>query len=122
MVALVFAGFGMMVQMAASNTVLQTLVDDDKRGRIMSLYSMAFVGTTPLGSLFAGALATRFGAPLTIGAGGVACIGGAAAFGALLPGLREHVRPIYVRLGILPELATGIQAATHQHTPDTERG
>lgn len=122
LIALAFAGFGMMVQMASSNTVLQTLVDDDKRGRVMSLYSMAYIGMTPIGSLFAGALATRLGAPLTIGLGGAACIGGAAAFGVLLPGLREQVRPIYERLGILPELASGIQAVTHQHTPGNDRG
>ena len=119
---LVTAGFGMMVQMAASNTVLQTLVDDDKRGRIMSLYSMAYIGTSPLGSLFAGVAAARFGAPLTIAAGGVACIAGSAAFALRLPRLREQVRPVYERLGIMPIMAKGIQAATHQHTPDTADG
>jgi MFS family permease len=116
------AGLGMMVQMAASNTVLQTLVDDDKRGRIMSIYSMAFIGITPLGSLFAGALASRFGAPLTIAIGGAACIAGAAAFATRLPHLRAQVRPIYERLGIIPEVATGIQAVTHQHTPEPANG
>jgi MFS family permease len=116
------AGYGMMVLMAGSNTVLQTLVDDDKRGRIMSLYSMADIGVAPVGSLFAGALATRFGAPLTIGAGGVACIAGAAAFAMRIPALRAQVLPVYERLGILPEVASGIQAATHQHTPDVNRG
>jgi predicted MFS family arabinose efflux permease len=60
----------MMVQMAASNTILQTIVDDDKRGRVMSFYTMAFFGTVPLGSLFAGGLADRFGAPAAILVGG----------------------------------------------------
>jgi MFS family permease len=122
MLLLTGAGFGMMVQMASSNTVLQTVVDEDKRGRVMSLYSMAYIGLTPLGSLFAGALASRFGAPLTIAAGGLACMGGAFAFGARLPQLRAQIRPIYEQLGILPQVATGIQAVTHQHTPAAEDG
>lgn len=117
---LMLAGFGMMTQMASSNTVLQTLVDDDKRGRVMSLYSMAFLGAAPVGSLLAGSIAARFGAPVAIGAGGVGCLIAAWVFGAHLPALREIVRPIYVRLGILPEVARGIQAVTHSTTPDTD--
>lgn len=120
MVLLVGAGFGMMAQMASSNTVLQTVVDEDKRGRVMSLYSMAYIGTTPFGSLFAGALASRFGTPLTLAVGGAACMAGAIVFGSRVPRLRQQVRPIYERLGILPEVATGIQAATHQHTPEAD--
>lgn len=116
------AGYGMMLQMAGANTVLQTLVDDDKRGRIMSLYSMANIGMAPVGSLAAGAIATRLGAPLTIGMGGVACIAGAAVFRMRLPALRAQVLPVYERLGILPEVAKGIQAVTHQHTPGGDRG
>ncbi|HEU5208276.1 MAG TPA: MFS transporter [Longimicrobiales bacterium] len=118
LLALVFAGFGMMTQMASSNTVLQTLVDDDKRGRIMSLYSMAFLGMTPLGSLIAGVAASRIGAPLTIAVGGTCAILAAFLFRLRLPALREQVRPIYRRLGILPEVARGLQAATHSTTPD----
>lgn len=117
---LMLAGFGMMTQMASSNTVLQTLVDDDKRGRVMSLYSMAFLGTAPLGSLLAGAAASRVGAPLTIGIGGAGCIVAAGVFGSRLPVLREYVHPIYRRLGILPEVARGLQAATHSTTPETD--
>jgi MFS family permease len=96
-------GLGFMVQMAASNTLLQTLVEDDKRGRVMSFYTMAFMGTAPFGSLLAGSLATRFGAPHTLLLGGVGCIAAACWFATLLPGLRELVRPIYVQMGILPE-------------------
>jgi MFS family permease len=118
---LVLAGFGMMTQMAASNTVLQTLVDDDKRGRVMSLFSMAFVGTAPLGSLLAGAIADRYGAPAMLAAGGLACAGAAIAFRLHLPRLRSYVLPVYLRLGIVPEVARGIQAATHQTTPPLER-
>jgi MFS family permease len=114
---LTLAGFGMMAQMASSNTVLQTLVDDDKRGRVMSFYTMAFLGTAPIGSLLAGAVAARVGATWTIAVGGTACIAAALLFGRRLPILRRMVRPIYQRLGILPEVARGIQAATHQATP-----
>ncbi|CAN5766806.1 MFS transporter [soil metagenome] len=117
---LVLAGFGMMAQMASSNTVLQTLVDDDKRGRVMSFYTMAFTGTAPFGSLIAGALAARFGVTWALAAGGTSCILAAFFFGRRLPVLREIVRPIYHRLGILPEVARGIQAATHQTTPRTD--
>jgi MFS family permease len=108
------AGFGMMMQMASSNTVLQTIVDDDKRGRVMSLYSMAFIGLSPLGSLLAGAVAARIGAPATIALGGAGAMMAALVFGSRLPRLRRYMRPIYERLGIIPEVATGIQAVTQQ--------
>jgi MFS family permease len=104
MAALLGAGFGMMVQMASSNTILQTIVDDDKRGRVMSFYSMAFMGMLPFGSLLAGFLASRIGAPRTVVLGGIACLLAAAMFARALPGLRAQVRPIYIRLGIVPEV------------------
>jgi MFS family permease len=106
------AGFGLMVQMAASNTILQTIVDDDKRGRVMSFYAAAFMGTMPLGSLLAGGLAGVIGAPRTLQLGGAACLLGALAFSRALPGIRAQIRPIYARLGILPVVATGLQTAT----------
>jgi MFS family permease len=102
---LVPTGLGMMVQMAASNTVIQTLVDEDKRGRVMSFFTMAFFGTVPFGSLFAGFMADRFGAPNTIAFGGAACIAGSLVFWRKLPELRRLTRPVYVRLGILQEIA-----------------
>jgi MFS family permease len=114
------AGFGMMAQMASSNTVLQTVVEDDKRGRVMSFYTMAFIGTAPFGSLLLGSIANRYDAATAIGLGGGACVIAALAFGRRLPVLREMVRPIYERLGVLPEVARGIQAATHQATPKTD--
>jgi MFS family permease len=117
---LLLAGFGMMAQMASSNTVLQTLVPDDMRGRVMSFYTMAFMGTAPIGSLLMGMLAARAGAPAAIGLGGAACVASAFYFGRRLPVLREIVRPIYQQMGILPEVARGIQAATHHATPDTD--
>jgi MFS family permease len=97
-------GFGMMQEMAASNTILQTIVDDDKRGRVMAYYAMAFQGVAPFGSLCGGALSDRIGAPETLVIGGALCVLCAIWFVWELPRLREVVRPIYVRLGILPEL------------------
>ena len=102
-------GLGMMVQMASTNTVLQTIVDDDKRGRVMSFYSMAFMGMVPLGSLLAGVLASSIGAPLTVILGGCCCIAGSIGFVRQLPAMRKLVHPIYVRQGIIPETADVLQ-------------
>jgi MFS family permease len=114
---LVVTGFCFMQQMASSNTILQTIVDDEKRGRVMSFYSMAFQGVAPFGSLIAGAAAGRIGAPYTLMIGGALCVGGAGLFAAQLPAIRRIVRPIYAQLGIIPEVATGIQAATAMQQP-----
>src|SRR5262245_13636938 len=113
-------GFGMMVQMAASNTILQTIVEEDKRGRVMSFYSMAFLGMAPFGSLLAGGLADQIGPSWTVAIGGVACLVGAGVFALNLGRLRKHIRPIYTRLGILPEVATGIQSAAEPVPPTPE--
>jgi MFS family permease len=102
MALLVVTGTGMMVQMAGGNTVLQTIVDDDKRGRVMSLYALAFMGTAPFGSLLAGWMAEHYGVPFTIRFGGIAAIFGAAAFAARLSRISGWVRPLYVSRGILP--------------------
>jgi MFS family permease len=96
-------GFGMMVHMASSNTILQTIVDDDKRGRVMSLYAMAFMGMAPLGSLVGGSLAGWIGAPTTLIIVGTSCMIGSFLFRKILPSLRIMIRPIYVRKGILSE-------------------
>jgi MFS family permease len=114
---MVITGLGFMVQMAVSNTVLQTIVDEDKRGRVMSFYTMAFMGTAPFGSLLAGSAAERIGAPYTLMLGGLGCILGALWFAKTLPDLRRDVRPIYVRIGILPELAAGIQNTSELTVP-----
>jgi MFS family permease len=98
-------GFGLMQQMAPSNTILQTIVDDEKRGRVMSFYAMAFLGTVPFGSLLAGYLAARIGAPKTVMLNGVVCLIGSLWFARRLPAIRQIVRPIYKRMGILPETA-----------------
>jgi MFS family permease len=105
-------GFGMMVQMAASNTLLQTIIAEDKRGRVMSFYTMAFLGMAPLGSLLTGTLADWFGAQITLLINGSLCLAGAAFFGLYLPRLRALVRPIYVRLNILPPVTAGVAAAS----------
>lgn len=99
---MLLTGAGMMVQMASSNTILQTLVDDDKRGRVMSFYTMSFMGMSPLGSLLAGSLAEKVGAPNTLLIGGIACLAGAAVFTARLSAWRKGVLPIYARIGLLP--------------------
>jgi MFS family permease len=116
MVLLVIAGLGMMRHMAASNTILQTILEEEKRGRVMAFYSMAFAGMSPFGSLLAGALAARIGAPLTVIASGVVCLAGAAMFASELPRLRTLIRPIYQQLGILPEMAAGVQSASRLQT------
>jgi MFS family permease len=112
LIVLVFVGFGMMVQMASSNTILQTIVEDDKRGRIMSMYTMAFQGMMPFGSLIAGTLASRVGVPETLFLGGLVCIIASAVFTSRLPALRKLVHPIYARMGIIPEVSSGIQSAS----------
>ncbi|HUX10934.1 MAG TPA: MFS transporter [Terriglobia bacterium] len=114
---MVVAGFGLMQQMAGSNTILQTIVKEDMRGRAMSFYSMSVVGVTPFGSLIAGAMASRFGAPRTLMAGGALCVLGALWFARQLPRIRAAIRPIYAELGIIPEVAAGLQAATSLQTP-----
>jgi MFS family permease len=96
------AGMGMMQGMAASNTIIQTLVSEDKRGRVMSYYTMAFVGMAPFGSLLAGTMAQAFGAPLTVMVNGSIVVLGAAWFATRLPAVRQVVRPIYREMGIIP--------------------
>jgi MFS family permease len=102
MVMVLVAGAGMMQGMAASNTIIQTLVDEDKRGRVMSYYTMAFMGMAPFGSLLAGLMAHAMGAPWTVIVNGAFVVLGAAWFVTRLPALRVVVRPIYQEMGIIP--------------------
>ena len=111
-------GFGMMVQMASCNTILQTVTDDDKRGRVMSFYTMAFMGMMPFGSLLAGWAASRFGSPLTVLISGVICAAGALLFTLQLPALRAKIRPLYQQRGIIPEVSKGIQSAAELTAPE----
>jgi MFS family permease len=99
---MLFTGFGMMQGMAASNTIIQTVVPEDRRGRVMSYYTMAFVGMAPFGSLLAGGLAHKLGAPHTVIITGTVVILGGLWFATRLKALREEIRPIYQAMGILP--------------------
>ncbi len=104
--ALMFcAGYGMMQQIVGSNTILQTIVADDKRGRVMSFYSMSVFGFLPIGSLFAGSIATRIGAPETLILGGALCVLASVWFFGRLPAIRRVLRPVYLEMGIMPDPA-----------------
>ncbi|MDZ8091749.1 MAG: MFS transporter [Nostoc sp. DedQUE05] len=98
---MLFVGLGTILQIAASNTFLQTIVEDDKRGRLMSLYTMSFLGMIPVGNLLGGFLASRIGAPNTLMIDGIACILGSIIFSRQLPALRKIMRPIYEQKGII---------------------
>jgi MFS family permease len=111
LVLMVITGLGMMLQMASSNTIIQTIIDDDKRGRVMSFYTMAFMGTAPFGSFMAGALAKIIGAPNTILIGGIFCILGALVFARKLPELKKMVRSAVL---------SGIQTTTEIKVPTEE--
>ena len=102
LVLMVVVGFGMMQGLTASNTIIQTLVPEDMRGRVMSYYTAAFVGMAPFGSLLAGSLAHWIGAPRSVMLTGSCCILGAAWFVSRLKNIRKHMRPIYIELGIVP--------------------
>jgi MFS family permease len=107
-----FAGTGMMLHIASTNTLLQTISEESKRGRVMSFYTMAFRGMSPFGSLIAGSLGSSIGAPATLILSGVVCLTGAGLFYIKLPEIRKLIRPIYEDLGILPQMANGVQKAT----------
>jgi MFS family permease len=102
MIMVLVAGMGMMQGMASSNTIIQTIVSEDKRGRVMSYYTMAFMGMAPFGSLLAGTMAHKVGAPLTVIMNGSAVLLGAAWFMTQLPAVRRKIRPVYREMGILP--------------------
>ena len=101
LLVLPFVGAGMMVTMAATNTIIQTIVSEELRGRVMAFYTMAFLGTAPIGSLLAGVAADRIGPAATIGVGGVACVAAAIWFALRLSELRLLVRPIYIERGVI---------------------
>jgi MFS family permease len=97
-VLMVVTGFGSMVQIASSNTLLQTIVEDSKRGRVMSFFLMAYFGTTPFGSLIAGSLSDRFGPQITLAFGGACCVAGAIWFATTLSSIEHQIAPSYVRV------------------------
>jgi MFS family permease len=102
MLTVFIAGMGMMQGMAASNTVIQTIVTEDKRGRVMSYYTMAFMGMAPFGSLLAGSMAHSVGAPLAVMLNGACILLGAGWFFTRLRAVRAVIKPIYQSMGILP--------------------
>ena len=99
--ALIGASGGMMVLTTSSNMLLQTIVAEEKRGRVMSLYTMTYMGMAPVGSFLAGSAATQIGAPQTVRIGGLCCLVGALVFARHLPALREIIRPLYVQMGLI---------------------
>lgn len=101
LLTMLFVGLGTILQVASSNTVLQTIVDEDKRGRVMSLFTMSFLGMTPFGNLLGGALAERIGAPTTLIIDGIICIIASIFLAKQLPSLRRLVIPIYEKKGII---------------------
>jgi MFS family permease len=102
LIALPITGFGLMIQMASCNTILQTIVEDRMRGRVMSLFTLAFMGLSPLGILLAGGMSRLIGTPLTLLVGGAVCLLAGLYFALRLERLRQLVRPIYAERGILP--------------------
>ncbi len=114
---MLIGGFGMLIYIASSNTILQTITEDDKRGRVMSFFTMAFMGMTPFGNLLEGALANWIGAPNTLLISGGICILGTIIFSIKLPAIRKIVRPIYIKKGIISEIAIGVQVASDAKIP-----
>jgi MFS family permease len=101
LLAMLSIGLGTILQIASGNTVLQTIIDDDKRGRVMSIYTMSFLGVVPFGNLLGGTLADRIGVTPTLIFAGSACLLGSFYFNRQLPALGKIVREIYHRKGII---------------------
>ncbi len=106
------SGFSIMVHMASSNTLIQMIVEEDKRGRVMSFYTMAFMGMAPIGSIAVGSLAARWNVHIVLFISGILCLIGSAVFRSKLPLLRKMIRPIYAEKGIIPQVAKGLGQAT----------
>ncbi len=117
LIILLFCGFGMMMQTAGSNTILQTLSNDDMRGRVMSFYTVAFRGMAPFGSLWAGTFANSFGAPTTVLISGIICLIAGILFLKNLKMIRIAAKPIYQQKGLIPEAVKGVQVASNLTLP-----
>ena len=104
MIFMVFTGMGMMVLAASGNSIIQTIVDDKMRGRVMSFYTLAFLGIAPFGRFLAGSLASTVGTPMTFLIGGVSCIVGAVLFAFRLRVIRESIKPVYISMGLEDEV------------------
>jgi MFS family permease len=114
LVLMAFVGFGLMQSAAVSNTIIQSLVTEDKRARVMGYYTMAFFGAAPFGSLLAGTLAHRIGAPHTVIVTGAFCIAGSLWFTLERPKIRAIMRPVYEEMGLLPPRRIEVIADEHQ--------
>jgi MFS family permease len=99
--ALYFVGMGSMLVAASTNTVLQSIVPDELRARVASLYVMSFLGMAPVGAFITGSIAERIGPPATFAACGIVALAAAAAYGSQLPAIRSAIRPVYAKLGII---------------------
>jgi MFS family permease len=120
MLLLVVTGFSLMLETTASNMIVQTIVDDSKRGRVMSFYAMAFFGVGPFGSLLAGWLTKHLGAPRVTQIAGAMVVLASVWFVTRLPALRELIRPIYRRIGILPDISSGVPTVADVEGADIE--
>jgi MFS family permease len=118
---LALTGFGGMALVASSNTILQTIVEDDKRGRVMSLFTMSFIGMAPFGSLIAGGITNTMGVRMALLIGGVSCLAGGILYTLALPKIRAHIRPIYIKKGIITEVVAGMQGAAEPSAPPEKR-
>jgi len=113
-ISLFVAGFGGITMIASSNTILQTILDEHMRGRVMSFFAMAFLGMVPSGSFGAGTMAGIIGPRETLLAGAACCLGATFLFSRQLNKIREDIRPIYLKMGILTEVAEGMETAAEQ--------
>ncbi len=111
LVLVAIAGGAMILNMAASNTIIQTIVDENKRGRVMSMYVMAFMGSAPAGSIFSGYIANSFGAPVAVFIGGLCALAGGMVFAKRLPEIRKIIQPIYREKGIFPATDQSMESA-----------
>lgn len=107
-------GFAIITTVASINTLLQTLSDEDKRGRVMGYLAMTFTGITPIGSMTLGALEKYTGLPVIILISGIFCIAGAVVFEHYRPLVRKYARPVYIEKGIIKEIAIGLGSAEEQ--------
>jgi MFS family permease len=99
-VLLVPVGYGVMLQMSSTNTLIQAMVPDHLRGRVMAVYAMMFMGMVPIGALLAGVAAHHIGAALTVACGGALAVAGAALFARNIPKMRNRARELIVAQGM----------------------
>ncbi len=114
LIALVITGFGGITVIASCNTILQTILEEDKRGRVMSLFTVAFLGMAPFGSFGAGTMAGIVGPRVTLLTGAACCLIGTILFARNLPKIREAIRPLYIKMGIIKQVADGLESVAEQ--------